>query len=98
MCVLCWISVTCIYLTAPFRFDVDVPGGPTLMESRGTAPGAQLCAVPSPVGMLGVTVCYDLRFPELYQTLRFDEGAEVSASQVFGVAGQKTALQAPCQG
>lgn len=53
------------------------------MESRGTAPGAQLCTVPSPVGVLGVTVCYDLRFPELYQTLRFEQGAEVSVAAMI---------------
>jgi len=52
------------------------------MESRGTAPGAQLCAVPSPVGMLGLTACYDLRFPELYQTLRFKQGARGECSDI----------------
>lgn len=31
----------------------------------------------SPIGRLGLTVCYDLRFPELYQELRFKKDAEV---------------------
>ncbi|KAK8963547.1 hypothetical protein KSP40_PGU002583 [Platanthera guangdongensis] len=31
----------------------------------------------SPVGLLGLTVCYDLRFPELYQLLRFEHNAQV---------------------
>lgn len=39
--------------------------------------GVQLVACDSPAGRLGVTVCYDLRFPELYQRLRFQMGAEV---------------------
>lgn len=130
-------------------FDVDVPNGPVLMESRYTAPGsqvrllgaptstmkstapdaaapatlgllsapatarprpgqhrrttapersrhtrpntaaqlplnapaaharAQLVACDSPVGHLGLSVCYDLRFPELYQRLAWDLGAQV---------------------
>ena len=64
------------------RFDVDVPGGPILMESRSTAPGDAIVAVDSPIGRLGVTVCYDLRFPELYQRLRFEHGCEVSTIEI----------------
>lgn len=37
----------------------------------------QLVTCDSPAGRLGVTVCYDLRFPELYQRLRFEMGADV---------------------
>ena len=40
-------------------------------------PGAQLVACDSPVGRLGVTVCYDLRFPAVYQELVYAQGAEV---------------------
>ncbi|OAE27480.1 hypothetical protein AXG93_3911s1630 [Marchantia polymorpha subsp. ruderalis] len=58
-------------------FDVDVPGGPVLKESRSTAPGSDIIAVDSPIGKLGLTVCYDLRFPELYQQLRFQENAQI---------------------
>lgn len=43
-------------------FDVEVPNGPVLMESRYTAPGSQIVAVDSPVGRLGLSTCYDLRF------------------------------------
>ena len=42
-------------------FNVDVPNGPVLMESRFTAPGQQLAACDSPAGRLGLSVCYDLR-------------------------------------
>lgn len=31
----------------------------------------------SPVGRLGLSICYDARFPQLYQTLRFDHDAEI---------------------
>ena len=59
-------------------FDVDVPGGPVLMESQTTLPGdLGLVSCDSPVGKLGVTVCYDLRFPAVYERLRFDHGAQV---------------------
>jgi len=57
-------------------FDVDVAGGPRLLESKGTAPGDTLVTVDSPVGQLGLSICYDLRFPELYLSLA-QAGAEV---------------------
>lgn len=38
---------------------------------------AQLVVCESPAGRLGLTVCYDLRFPEVYQTLAWSKGAEV---------------------
>jgi predicted amidohydrolase len=37
----------------------------------------QLVACDSPAGRLGLTVCYDLRFPEVYQTLTWSMGAKV---------------------
>ncbi|KAK9811273.1 hypothetical protein WJX72_001005 [[Myrmecia] bisecta] len=58
-------------------FNVDVPNGPVLMESKTTAPGTELVACDSPVGRLGLSVCYDLRFPELYQRLAFDMAAQI---------------------
>lgn len=39
--------------------------------------GDTVVAVDSPFGRLGLTVCYDLRFPELYQCLRFKHQAQV---------------------
>ncbi|KAJ8451224.1 hypothetical protein Cgig2_013996 [Carnegiea gigantea] len=52
-------------------FDVDVPGGTVYKESSFTE------AVDSPIGRLGLTVCYDVRFPELYQLLRFQHKAQI---------------------
>lgn len=58
-------------------FDLDIPGKVTLRESNATLPGAALCAAPgTPAGTLGLSVCYDLRFPALFQRLRFDLGAD----------------------
>lgn len=69
------------HIAATYRkihlFNVDVPGGPVLMESRFTSPGTQLAVCDSPAGRLGLSVCYDLRFPEVYQRLVLDMGAEV---------------------
>ncbi|GMN51209.1 hypothetical protein TIFTF001_020366 [Ficus carica] len=58
-------------------FDVDIPGGRSYKESSFTEAGKNVVAVDSPVGRLGLTVCYDLRFPEIYQNLRFQHGAQV---------------------
>lgn len=58
-------------------FDVDVPGGRSYKESSFTEPGKDIVALDSPVGRLGLTVCYDLRFPELYEQLRFQHEAQV---------------------
>jgi predicted amidohydrolase len=57
-------------------FDVDIPGGPKLTESQVTEGGDELVVVDSPVGKLGLCVCYDLRFAEQYVALR-KMGAEV---------------------
>lgn len=52
-------------------YDVDLPDGTRLEESRATMPGSLEVGPPAPVGsaLLGMTVCYDLRFPELYRAL-----------------------------
>lgn len=55
-------------------FDVDLPDGTKLLESETVEPGSELVVVPAPFGTLGLSVCYDLRFPELYRRL-VDAGA-----------------------
>lgn len=52
-------------------FDVDVPGGPTEQESALVRPGAAEPVVADlpPLGKVGLSICYDLRFPELYRAL-----------------------------
>jgi len=57
-------------------FDVDVPGGVSLRESRTTVPGDAVVTCATPLGCFGLSVCYDLRFPELYRRLA-DAGAEI---------------------
>jgi predicted amidohydrolase len=57
-------------------FDIDLPDGTQLFESRSYAAGGELVVTASPVGELGMTICYDLRFPEQFLSLR-QMGAEV---------------------
>ena len=59
-------------------FDVDVPGKPgeTYRESSHVAPGREAVVVDTPAGRVGLSVCYDMRFPELYRRLSA-AGAEI---------------------
>ena len=50
-------------------FDVDLPGGESYRESAVFRPGEATALAPLPWGVLGLTVCYDLRFPHLYRAL-----------------------------
>jgi nitrilase len=51
-------------------FDVDIPGrDESYRESAHVAPGAVVTVVDTPAGRLGLSVCYDVRFPELYRQL-----------------------------
>jgi deaminated glutathione amidase len=50
-------------------FDVDLGNGESYRESRSYAPGEHAVAADLPWGRLGVTICYDLRFPALYRAL-----------------------------
>ncbi len=58
-------------------FDVQIPGGATLRESDATAPGDRLVTVDIDGVRVGLSICYDVRFPELYRTLVKDRGAQV---------------------
>jgi deaminated glutathione amidase len=83
-------------------FDVEVPkegGGERYRESATIEPGvARFVVAETPLGKLGLTVCYDLRFPELYRRLS-RQGAELIAvpsafTQRTGEAHWETLLRA----
>lgn len=59
-------------------FDVDLADGTRLAESASTAPGDAAVVTETPFGLLGLSVCYDVRFPGLYQAL-VERGAVVLA-------------------
>ncbi len=75
---------TCLHLTgdgdiaARYRkihlFDVELADGTHLQESKSTLPGSELVTTSLGFGVLGLSVCYDLRFPHVYQGL-VDRGA-----------------------
>lgn len=50
-------------------FDVDLAGGESWRESSAYAPGETLAVADTPIGRLGLTICYDLRFPALFEAL-----------------------------
>ena len=61
-------------------FDVDIPGrAESYRESAHVAPGSQAALLDTPVGRLGLSVCYDVRFPELYRHL------SAGGAQLFAV-------------
>ncbi|MCF8780479.1 carbon-nitrogen hydrolase family protein [Vibrio sp. IRLE0018] len=80
-------------------FDVDVADGHgRYRESDSFKAGNQVCLVESSVGCLGLSICYDLRFPALYQQLR-QRGAEIllvpaAFTAVTGLAHWEVLLRA----
>jgi predicted amidohydrolase len=50
-------------------FDVDLPGGESYRESANYEPGREAVVAALPWGQLGMTICYDLRFPHLHRAL-----------------------------
>ncbi|WP_213453345.1 carbon-nitrogen hydrolase family protein [Rhizomonospora bruguierae] len=69
-------------LAASYRkihlYDVEIPGRVSFHESRAVAPGAAAVTVDVEGVRVGLTICYDLRFPELYRQLAI-AGAQVLA-------------------
>jgi len=59
-------------------FDVDLPTGESWRESASYTPGRGAVVVDTPVGQLGLAICYDMRFPDLFRALS-DAGATVLA-------------------
>jgi len=61
------------HLMARYRkihlFDVDLPGRVSYQESSWMAPGRDVVSAETDHGRLGLSICYDLRFPELYRSL-----------------------------
>ncbi|KAJ9064814.1 Carbon-nitrogen hydrolase [Entomophthora muscae] len=80
-------------------FDISLRNGPNLKESSYTKAGEKLCPpIPTPFGTIGLAICYDLRFPELSQTLRLNGAQILTYPSVFttktGLAHWETLLRA----
>ena len=57
-------------------FDVSLATGEQYAESDYTAAGQSVCVVDTPAGSFGLSICYDLRFPEMYRKL-VEQGAQI---------------------
>ncbi|MDP8914720.1 MAG: carbon-nitrogen hydrolase family protein [Pseudomonadota bacterium] len=66
-------------------FDVDLPTGESWRESAAYAPGQHAVVAETPLGKLGLSVCYDLRFPDLYRALTGAGATILSVPAAFTV-------------
>lgn len=66
-------------------FDVDLPTGEHWRESARYAAGDATVVVDTPVGMLGLSICYDLRFPALYSALSAAGASVLTVPAAFTV-------------
>lgn len=66
-------------------FDADLPNGESWRESAAYAPGAAAVIAQTPLGLLGLSVCYDLRFPALYQALSARGATVIAVPSAFTV-------------
>jgi len=66
-------------------FDVALEGGESYRESAAFRPGEAAALAPLPWGVLGMTVCYDLRFPQLYRALAQGGAQFLSVPSAFTV-------------
>lgn len=67
-------------ITAKYRklhlFDASLPDGTVAKESSRTAPGSKIIVANTELGNIGMSVCYDIRFPELYRLMAM-KGADI---------------------
>jgi deaminated glutathione amidase len=66
-------------------FDIDLPGGESYRESNAYRPGGQTAVAETPWGKLGMSVCYDVRFPHLYRALAQAGADFLTVPSVFTV-------------
>jgi deaminated glutathione amidase len=66
-------------------FDIDLPGGESYRESNAYRPGGETVVAETPWGRLGMSVCYDVRFPHLYRALAQAGADFLAVPSVFTV-------------
>jgi deaminated glutathione amidase len=64
-------------------FDVDLPGRVTVRESDTKLAGTELVCVETSLGAIGLSICYDLRFPELFRRLAFTSARIIMLPSAF---------------
>jgi predicted amidohydrolase len=66
-------------------FDADTPDGRSYRESATMRPGENAVVADTPWGQLGLTICYDVRFPHLYRTLAKNGAKMIAVCAAFTV-------------
>ncbi|MBW8783675.1 MAG: carbon-nitrogen hydrolase family protein [Novosphingobium sp.] len=66
-------------------FDVDLASGESWRESSAYEPGEAIVTADTPVGRLGLTICYDLRFPGLFEALGRERCDVIAIPSAFTV-------------
>lgn len=66
-------------------FDVDLPTGERWRESASVRPGDDAVVADTPWGQLGLTICYDIRFPQLYRALARAGAVMIAVPAAFTV-------------
>lgn len=66
-------------------FDVDLASGESWRESSAYAPGDKVVTVETPLGRLGLAICYDVRFPALFEALGRAKCDVIAAPAAFTV-------------
>jgi predicted amidohydrolase len=66
-------------------FDVDLPTGERWRESASIRPGEEAVVADTPWGRLGLTICYDVRFPHLYRALAKAAASMIAVPAAFTV-------------
>ena len=66
-------------------FDIDLPGGESYRESANYQPGETAVISDLPWGRIGLTICYDLRFPALYRALAESGASFLTVPSAFTV-------------
>lgn len=66
-------------------FDVDLPNGETYRESATVRPGDGATVAETPWGLLGLAICYDIRFPHLFRQLAKAGAAMIAVPAAFTV-------------
>ena len=66
-------------------FDVNLPNGETYRESATVRPGDAAAVAETPWGRLGLTICYDIRFPHLYRQLAKAGASMIAVPAAFTV-------------
>ncbi len=66
-------------------FDIDLPGGESYRESANYQPGETAVISDLPWGRIGLTICYDMRFPALYRALAETGASFLTAPSAFTV-------------